>query len=133
MNININEIYNNLLNIVGEKKISAFVDANSFACALISKKNIYYGVNFQAGCGLSLCAERSAIASAITNGENQFTHLICVFKDKTIAFPCGCCRELILQLCPQNANCEIVTSINPYKTIKLKTLMPNWWGNTTKR
>lgn len=133
MNINYNEIYKKLLKMVGEKKISDFVDAGSFACALISKTNVYYGINFQAGCGLSLCAERSAIASAITNYENEFTHIICIFKDGKLAFPCGCCRELFAQLSKNNLNCEVVTSINPLKSVKLKTLLPNWWGKTTNR
>lgn len=118
---------------VGEKKISKFVDSNSFACALITKdNNVHYGVNFQAGCGLSLCAERCAMASAITNNENSFSYIICMFKDGSFAFPCGCCRELLAQFSEENLNAEIIYDVNPLKTKKLKDILPNWWGNVKK-
>lgn len=122
-------IYNNLKGLVGEISISKFVDANSFACAIITaNNNVYYGTNFQAGCGLSSCAEKTAIGNAIMKNDCQIKYIMCIFKDHSFQSPCGACRELIAEVNENNFNAEIIYSINPLKTKKLSELLPDWWG-----
>ena len=41
-------------------------------------------------CTLGMCAERSAIANMITNGESRIVRLVCVMGDGRVGMPCGC-------------------------------------------
>lgn len=127
---NVNELYEKLLSMVGEKKISEFIDFGSVACAIVTEKgNTYFGLNIQASCGLSLCAERIAISNAIMNDDTKFKYVLCIFKDGSILTPCGSCREMFAETGKQNFNMEIITSLNPVKTIKLSQMISDWWGD----
>lgn len=126
----IEDVYNQIKRKIGEIKVSEFLNSGSVMCALITKSGkIYFGSNIQASCGLSICAERIAIYNAILANDMDFKSILCVFKDGSIITPCGSCRELLMQTGKKNLNLEIITSINPYMSIKLCELMSNWWGN----
>ena len=58
--------------------------------------------------GLSLCAERNAISTAIANGENSRLIKIAIYSPKsTKCFPCGACRQW-LQEFAKDYNTEII-------------------------
>jgi cytidine deaminase len=65
--------------------------------ALITQKNIYFGVNVEnRSFGLTNCAERSAIFSAISNGDKDFIAIIIYSPDYDEPIPpCGACRQVI--------------------------------------
>jgi len=127
---NANNLYEEIMKKIGEKKVSEFVDSNSVVCALVTKNNnVFYGSNLQASCGLSMCAEKIAIGNAVMANDTDFKYILCVFKDGSIITPCGSCRELLAQMGKQNLEMEIITQLNPIKTIKLQQLISNWWGN----
>jgi cytidine deaminase len=76
--------------------------------ALVAGGNIYTGVNVEiSSYGLTLCAERSALASAISNGAGSVTQVavacIDVAAQAGIAerSPCGACRQWLADLAPQ--------------------------------
>ena len=126
----VNDLYNEIMKKIGEKKISEFIDSNSVICALVTENNnVFFGSNVQASCGLSMCAEKIAIGNAIMSNDTKFKYILCVFKDGSIITPCGSCRELLMQTGKQNLEMEIVTQLNPIKTIKLSQLISDWWGN----
>ena len=59
---------------------------------------IYSGSNVEnASHGLTICAERNALATAIANGERKFTQL--VVHSQGAVMPCGACRQVIWELC----------------------------------
>ncbi len=43
--------------------------------------------------------------------------------------PCGACREFFMQLAYENREMEIMTDFETRETIKMKELIPNWWGD----
>ncbi|HNZ95933.1 MAG: cytidine deaminase [Acidobacteria bacterium] len=49
--------------------------------------------------GLSICAERNAIAAAVARGERQFTALVVATASSPPAAPCGACREVLAEFC----------------------------------
>jgi cytidine deaminase len=75
--------------------------------ALIAGGTIYTGVNVEiSSYGLTLCAERSALAAAISNGAGPVTQVavacIDVPPQAGIAerTPCGACRQWLADLAP---------------------------------
>ncbi len=97
--------------------------------ALITKSgNVYVGVCIDTACGLGMCAERNAIANMITNGESEIDKILCIMSNGELGFPCGACREMMMQLDKNSGNIAILTDLDKGTTVKLKELMPNWWG-----
>ncbi|MFH1049247.1 MAG: cytidine deaminase [Patescibacteria group bacterium] len=95
-------------------------------CALATdKNNIYQGASIDACCGVGFCAEHSAIASMITNGEYKIKKIVAVSSDGIILSPCGRCRELMYQVNEENMNANIIVEKN--KIIKLRKLLPEPW------
>lgn len=64
--------------------------------AVITKTGeIYTGVNVEnSAYGVSLCAERNAISTAITAGHMDLV-AIAIASSKGEAYPCGTCRQFI--------------------------------------
>lgn len=64
------------------------------AALLSTKRKIYKGVNVEnASYGLTLCAERVAITSALTQGDKDFVALAIVAD--TLPLPCGACLQVM--------------------------------------
>ena len=57
------------------------------------KDNIFLGVNVENAGIQSICAERSAFVSAISNGKRKFEYLLLVADEYVL--PCGYCRQFI--------------------------------------
>lgn len=64
--------------------------------ALISKRgNIYTGVNVEnSSYGLTMCAERTAVFKAISEGEKDF-HAIAIYTEEESIYPCGACLQVL--------------------------------------
>ncbi|MFN7181644.1 MAG: cytidine deaminase family protein [Planctomycetota bacterium] len=111
-------------------RISKEISFGYVGCALVSASNkIYTGVNIDTKCGIGFCAEHSAIASMITNGEHKIKKLVAVSKDGILP-PCGRCREFIHQIDKNNYNTEII--IGESRVVKLKNLLPYPWQRMVK-
>ena len=75
--------------------------------ALIAAGETYVGVNVEiSSYGLTLCAERSALAAAISQGAHTITHIAvaCIDAPPTASIaertPCGACRQWLADLAP---------------------------------
>lgn len=123
------ELYEKAKNIRNSKEISGMISAGSVGAALLTKNhNIYIGVCIDTASSLGMCAERNAIANMITNGENEIVKLVCIDSKGNIGYPCGTCREYLMQLSKNSKNIEILKNIDNKDIIKLEKLIPNWWG-----
>lgn len=112
-----------------EREISSWVEAGSVSAALLTEKGtIYAGVCIDTACSLGMCAERSAIAAMITNGENVIDRLLAVGRDGKAIPPCGACREFMTQLMPETyRSIEIMMDYEKKKAVTLGELTPAWW------
>lgn len=111
------------------RTISPFIDAGGVAAAILTKKgNIYVGVCIDTSCSLGMCAERNAIANMITNGESQIDKVVAIMPDGNVGSPCGACREFMMQLDKDSGEIEILLSLDTKKVVKLKELVPDWYG-----
>ena len=62
---------------------------------------VYAGVNVEsASYGTTLCAERSAIASAVTAGAQELISVAVATRTQDPAAPCGACRQLLAEFGP---------------------------------
>ena len=59
---------------------------------------IYTGCNIEnASFGLTICAERTAVASAVTAGARRFRRIAIVAGSEPPAMPCGACRQVLAE------------------------------------
>ncbi|MGC8874213.1 MAG: cytidine deaminase [Chloroflexia bacterium] len=80
---------------------------------------VYCGCNVEnASYGLSLCAERAAIAAAIAAGEREIVALAVVADTGRPVPPCGMCRQVMVEfnprmqviLCSTSGETEVTTA-----------------------
>lgn len=82
------------------------------AALLTADGAIYKGCNVEnASYGLSLCAERNAIAAAVAAGQMDFVAIAVVTQAGEPARPCGACRQVIAEFSLRE-NPVIVLSAN---------------------
>lgn len=126
-----NELYLAARKVQNGRTISPFIEAGGVAAAILTKKgNIYVGVCIDTASTLGMCAERNAIANMITNGESQIDKVVAVMPDGNVGSPCGACREYMMQLDPNSGEIEILLDLESRKTVKLRELIPDWWGTS---
>ena len=66
------------------------------ACVLTENDKIYTGCNFEnASFGLSICAERNAVGSAIADGERKIKAIAIYSPNTDNCYPCGACRQVL--------------------------------------
>ena len=124
-----NKLYLAACKVQNGRYISPFIEAGGVAAAILTKKgNIYVGVCIDTASTLGMCAERNAIANMITNGESQIDKLVAVMPNGKVGSPCGACREYMMQLDKNSGEIEILLDLESRKTVKLKALIPDWWG-----
>lgn len=110
---------------VSKNAYAPFSEFRVGACVLGASGQTYIGCNFEnASYGLSICAERNAIGSAIANGEKTIL-AIAIFAEKMEnACPCGACRQVIYEF-QGDKEIEVITQIgNSYKVYKINELLP---------
>ena len=112
-----------------ERKVSDYVEAGGVAAAILSESGkIYTGVCVDTCSTLGICAERNAIFSMLTAGENRLTRVLAIMPDGKTGAPCGACRELMVQLMPaEYKSVEIMLDYESGKTVTLGEITPEWW------
>lgn len=123
------ELYTAARKVQNDRAVSPFIDAGGVAAALRTKAgNIYTGVCIDTDASLGMCAERNAIACMITHGESRIEKILAVMPDGKIGPPCCVCREFMMQLDRDSGEIEILLDYETRETVRLKKLVPQWWG-----
>lgn len=111
------------------RTVSPFIEAGGVAAAVLTQAgNVYTGVCIDTCSGLGMCAERSAMAAMLTHGESRIARVVAVMPDGRVGSPCGACREFMMQLDAHSGDIEILLDAGTEKTVRLKELVPDWWG-----
>ncbi len=80
------------------------------AALLAADGRLFTGVNIENGAyGLTVCAERVALWSAVAGGGTAFAALALAAGDKRPATPCGACRQVLAEFCPPSLPIRCVT------------------------
>ncbi|KAI0350422.1 cytidine deaminase [Trametes cingulata] len=73
------------------------------AALLTTNGDIIKGANIEnASYGGTICAERTALVKAVSEGIRSFTALAVVTDVASAISPCGMCRQVIREFCAQN-------------------------------
>ncbi|KXB55137.1 cytidine deaminase [Gemelliphila asaccharolytica] len=112
------DINKKLINLAIEARKKAYTPYSKFnvgACLLCKNGEIYTGCNIEnASLTPTVCAERTAIFKAISEGNKDFKKIVVVGgkneKLNDFCAPCGVCRQVISEFV--NDNFEIILAIN---------------------
>lgn len=123
------EMYQAAKAVQNYRKISDYIDAGGVAAAILSASGkIYTGVCVDTCSTLGICAERNAIFNMLTNGEQEIKKVLAIMPSGKLGAPCGACRELMVQLMPENyQEIEVLMDINSEEIVTLGELTPRWW------
>jgi cytidine deaminase len=93
------------------------------AALLAADGTVYTGVNVEnSSYGLTCCAERTAVFSAVTDGERSFV-AIAVAADGTPVPPCGACRQVLSEFAP-DLPVILAGSATQHRILTLTNLLP---------
>ncbi len=120
--------YSILLNEAKEVSKNAYSKYSNFsvgACVLAKSGKTYLGCNMEnSSYGLTICAERNAIANAIANGERIILAVAIYSPNMEDCVPCGACRQVMSDF--QENNLDVITQDkDSFKVYKLNDLLPN--------
>ena len=94
------------------------------AALLCKNGKVYKGCNIEnASYPVTLCAERAAIASAISDGNTEFSAIVIVGGDDFCP-PCGMCRQALAEFADGDFTVVLAKSENELKVYKLSELLP---------
>jgi len=102
--------------------------------ALLTKAGgVYAGCNIEnASYTPTVCAERTAVFKAVSEGERDFAMLaVCGGRGGEIAGafpPCGVCRQVLAEFCPPEFPVLLVTGKESYRKYTLAELLPMGFG-----
>lgn len=136
-------IENNIENIPVEELIQSAIQARKKAYApysgyyvgaavLTMDNRIYTGCNIEnASYGATICAERTAVFKAVSEGRGKCRALAVVGspqgdKITRYTFPCGVCRQVISEFTPEPKEFMVIVaqSKEDYKLFSLEELLP---------
>ena len=110
-----------LLAAAREAQASAYAPYSNFpvgAAALLSDGTLYRGCNVEnASYGLTVCAERVAVFSAIADGRMDIAAIAVVTSAPKPARPCGACRQVIAEFSQADNPIILVTACSAGQTI----------------
>jgi cytidine deaminase len=97
------------------------------AALLTADGTIFQGCNVEnASYGLTVCAERVALFSAISAGHRKFKALAIVASGRKAPSPCGACRQVLAEFCQPDFPVYFApeSNIRKFRSMSLSKLLP---------
>lgn len=124
--------YKTLVHKAVEAKVNALPLYSNFhvgAALLTTDEKVYTGCNVENSTfGLTLCAERTAIFKAISEGERKFKAIAIASDSPDYITPCGACRQIIFDHCGE-IDIICTNGNEDYKIFKTSALLPHAFGD----
>lgn len=120
-------ITKDLVAVAMEVRLLAYAPYSKFAvgAALLTKSGrVFKGCNIEnVSFRLTLCAEQTALAAAIAEGEKEFVEIAVVADSKEPVVPCGACRQMLAEFNP-NIKVTMSTLEGRSESWSLNELLP---------
>ena len=112
-----------------QASVSPYSNFRVGAAIITADDKIYYGCNIENSTfGLTLCAERTTIFKAISEGERKFKAIAITSDSPDYVTPCGACRQIIHDHCGE-IDIICTNSKGDYKIFKTSELLPHAFGD----
>jgi len=99
------------------------------AAVLTDTNQIFKGCNIESSSySLTICAERTAIFNAVTEGKRIFKAIAISGDTKDFISPCGACRQVISDICGE-IDVIMANSKGEYVVRKTSELLPFAFGD----
>ena len=86
---------------------------------------VFTGCNVEnAAYGSCICAERTAIVKAVSEGYQRFRRIAVWGNSKDYCWPCGACRQVMAEFFPPEAEVLVGRGDGHYVSYELKKLLP---------
>ncbi len=107
-----------------ERAIAPFSNFKVGAALLTEEGQVFHGCNVE-NCtfGLTVCAERVALLSALAAGKRKFTSVAVVTDTDPPSTPCGPCRQLLWEFCG-DIDVILASTGGSSRSVKLSVLFP---------
>lgn len=116
-----------LLNAAKEAAKNAYVPYSKFcvgAALECEDGRVFSGCNVEnAALGSTICAERTAVCKAISEGARQFRRIAIWADSQDYCYPCGACRQVLVEFAPE-LEVLIGRGDGKYVSYKLAKLLP---------
>lgn len=110
-------------------KESAYVPYSDFhvgAALIADNGKIYTGCNVEnASYGAAICAERTAIVKAISDGAKRVLTIAVASDSKLPTMPCGICRQVLSEFCSPDMPLYLSNRDGEYKTYTFEEILPH--------
>ena len=98
------------------------------AALLTQDGKLYTGCNIEnAAYGPTLCAERAALAKAVSEGRREFTAIAVAGRGTDYCWPCGVCRQVLYEFAP-DLTVLVARGDGQYVKLPLGELLPHGFG-----
>lgn len=95
------------------------------AAARGSNGKIYTGTNVEnASYGATICAERSAISKAVSDGEKNIVAIAITGDIDDYAYPCGICRQVMKEFMEPGAEIAVSGKNRDIKIYTMAEILP---------
>ena len=97
------------------------------AALLTDTGELFRGCNVEnASYGLTICAERAAVCSAVAEGHRRFQGLAVVASGDQVPYPCGACRQVLSEFCDSDMPILVarIEFLDASETMSLGELLP---------
>ncbi len=104
-----------LVSLATEAQETAYAPYSKFhvGAAIRASGQNYSGANVEnASYGLSMCAERTALFTAVRAGSQDLEEVVVITDASPPSSPCGACRQVLFEFA-KDANAVVVTAVNP--------------------
>ena len=110
-----------------ENAYAPYSDFRVGAALLCADGAVFTGCNVEnASYGLTNCAERTAVFSAVVAGQRDFAALAIVADGESMPYPCGACRQVLSEFCNEQVSVYVARMghLEDYEAICMGELLP---------
>ena len=117
-----------LMDMAKEAMKSAYAPYSHFSVGAAVETDdgeVYCGCNIEnSSYGATICAERTAISKAVSEGYRRITRIAICDSNNSFAWPCGICRQVMSEFAAEEFY-VILEDNGKISNFSLKELLPN--------